>query len=69
MSKRVPLSRCKRCVHYRGRTCPLQDLDPCRYTPRDPDDDRARDLFLIAVTAVCICVTTLIVLYHFNLIH
>ena len=67
MSKRVPLSRCKRCVHYRGRTCPLQDLDPCRYTPRDPDDDRARDLFLIAVCAVGVSVILLTIMFHYTI--
>lgn len=63
MSKRVPLSRCKRCIHYRGRTCPLQDLDPCRYTPRDPQSEKAIEQFLIAVATICICVIALCIIY------
>lgn len=49
MSKRVPLSRCKLCVHYRGRTCPLEDLDPCRYKPTSQAKARRAETILTAV--------------------
>ena len=36
MTPKVPLSRCKKCPHYRGY-CPLEDLDPCAmYKPLTP---------------------------------
>ena len=36
MTPKVPLSRCKKCPHYRGY-CPLEDLDPCvMYKPQKP---------------------------------
>lgn len=42
MTRRVPLSRCRRCSHYRRSSCPLLDLEPCSYVDRDPAASETR---------------------------
>lgn len=33
MTPRIPLRRCRKCLHYRRETCQLPDLDPCNFAP------------------------------------
>ena len=33
MTQRIPLRRCRKCLHYRRETCQLPDLDPCDFAP------------------------------------
>ena len=37
--KRVPLRKCRRCVHFRRETCHLADLEPCTFVPTDEAKD------------------------------
>lgn len=32
MTPRIPLRRCRKCLHYRRETCQLPDLDPCNFS-------------------------------------
>lgn len=38
MTPRIPLSRCRRCVHFNGHACPLVDLDPCAFISKRRTD-------------------------------
>lgn len=57
--KRIPLSRCVKCTHYRhGTGCVLEDLAPCQFrrTP-EAEQERVKSIFfaVTAVTAVAFC--------------
>lgn len=34
----VPLKKCARCARFNGVTCPLQDLEPCNFKPKENGD-------------------------------
>lgn len=56
MTPKVPISRCRRCPHYRGY-CPLTDLEPCPYSPtRDERSERLRQ----TICAVLVAITMLV---------
>ena len=64
MTKRVSINKCRRCVHYNGHYCHLDDLAPCRYkaTP-EAEHQRIRDwLFLIVSLFAIALLTTLCLL-------
>lgn len=64
MTRRVPISRCVRCVHYRGGPCPLEDLDPCRFQPTpEAEDERAKNIYLVCCIIVAIAVTVLAIIF------
>lgn len=59
MPKKIPLSKCRRCVHY-GRSghqmCPLQDLEPCMFKEINP----RRKMLQTALIATAVAVIALI---------
>lgn len=59
MTKRININKCRRCVHYNGTMCVLEDLAPCRFrrTP-EAENERAKDIFLVVAffVAVLFCV-------------
>ena len=58
MTRRIPRSRCTRCIHYNGDMCVLEDLAPCQFrrTP-EAEQERVKDILLVAVAvfAVVLC--------------
>lgn len=53
MSKNIEIGRCVKCTFFDGHICPLDDLEPCRFT-RTPEaeHERAKSIFL----AVCVVI-------------
>lgn len=66
MTKRVPISKCVKCAHYRFERCPLEDLDPCNFTPSpEAMNEKFRIRYLAFVTAFGIAVIIFtIIFYH-----
>ena len=65
MTPRIPLSRCKRCKHYRRETCQLPDLEPCNFEETEESkDSRFRTRYGIINTAIVAVLIVLILLLN-----
>lgn len=61
--KRVPISKCRKCPHFKDGGCLLADLEPCRYYNEDED---ATNRFLTIVTALCLGAIAVMMLLAFG---
>lgn len=56
MTLRIPLHRCRKCLHYRRETCQLPDLDPCDFSPINgkirPRCWARAEMYIIAALAI-----------------
>lgn len=59
MTRRIPISKCNKCVHHNGIMCVLEDLEPCKFkrTP-EAENQRAKDFLLVFVTIFAIAMST-----------
>ena len=62
MTPRIPLYRCRRCVHYRRATCQLPDLDPCNFERSDGRTPRRLDVRTIAAVILILAGLAIIAL-------
>lgn len=60
MTPRIPLSRCRRCVHFNGHACPLNDLDPCIMAPTEEERMRTRIGLVCTFIVAVICAAVLV---------
>lgn len=49
----IPQARCYGCAHFNNNRCPLEDAEPCRYTPRE-FDRKCRSSFHFLFIHLCL---------------